>query len=350
MLDLEPMCLELVLIKLAKTRYEREIAAGTIGRNQLSPGVVGTELPGPLGAAQRRVTRETLAAPAERSPAFLAQKRHMAEKLYDVQSAAPAVATHPGVGSITKKFLPGVGPGTMAMGPGMPAAVASPSQAGQFLERASEGTPGILRASLSSLANDQPAIQQTLLGRAGPQSPTLSHAVFRHELGEAAEATKKNVLPFASHMGTTPILEENLAMIGDPQASATMKKVRQIHPDDAMVQRMIRRVGGTADAPIPIGGRQQRALDRMLAGSVTKLDPQTRMKALMMTGAGYGPGYAPKDVPGMRSLIDSGMEFESALKKTKGPLEALRSGDVRGTGRKLLGQAGRAYRFIKSGK
>ena len=76
-----------------------------------------------------------------------------------------------------------------------------------------------------------------------------------------------------------------------------MAKIRQLHPDDALVQKAIRQAGGTPDAPIPLGGAQHRAVDRILDRSGGKLQPATRMGALVRKATlGKEIGYLPPHV------------------------------------------------------
>lgn len=99
----------------------------------------------------------------------------------------------------------------------------------------------------------------------GVIDPTATYATLQHELGEAAEGGRAKVTPFASHLGVEPILREQLATQGDAVASKLFHKVRQQDPADAHVQKLIRQVGGTPGAPVPLDGKQHRALVRLMS-------------------------------------------------------------------------------------
>ena len=215
------------LLKIGKARYEKEIERGAIRRAELGTGAGKYELPGILGAAQRKTTRGALAAPAEVAPEALARKRQLAEKLYRTQRTA--------IPGVLAEHVPGMGPGMAAE------KVYAPPSAGRFLRSATKGRVGRQRALASTFKEEQ--LPEGMLGRlarrvrdlgpAAPEDPTLTHAVLRHELGERAGMEAPKVHPFASHIGPRAILEEQAALKGDPKATRAMGKVREMHPDDA---------------------------------------------------------------------------------------------------------------------
>jgi hypothetical protein len=170
---------------------------------------------------------------------------------------------------------------------------------------------------------------------------TQTYATLRHELGEAEEFSHLNagrgVRPFASHLGSTPILREQEAMLGDPDAFSQMAKVRQLNQGDVRVQKLIRQVGGTADRPLPVGGRQQRALDRLIDAKPQELDPVGRGLAIRL-GQERVP-YLPKDVPSIPQLVD-----ETSALKGKGMFDRLRGA------KDLAGKALRLGKFINTGR
>jgi hypothetical protein len=330
------------LEKIALPRYEREIAAGNITRQGIDPSALPGELPGILNIPQRKSTRQALAAPTEQSAESLARNRQMAGHLYRAQ------APHH---EVVQQFHPGTGPAT-AVGTGT---VLSPPSAGRFAQRAAEGPVGMLRATVGTFGNipgAHPKIKQIAdraLGAAGPADATLTHAIMRHELGERAVAGSGTIRPFASHLGVTPILEEQMAMRSDPVAQTVVGKIRT-NPDDALVQRAIRQVGGIGDRPLAIGGRQERAVNRILDRNVSKLTPAARGAAIKfeplmaMAGKSSNIGYLPKDMETPSHTMGRLAPRIKELVNTKN-WRGLLGPAVKDVGSKLL----RANKFISRG-
>lgn len=340
--------------KLALPRYEQEIAAGNISRGDVTPGV--PSLPGPFGAISRKTTREQLAAPAAVSPEALAKNRAMSDKLYEAQAMHPQTQ---GIGkdfTVRKEFLPGMGPATHSGN----STVYSPIESGQFMR-------GIDRplGSLRSMAATVPAEKMDELGGLSgvaksfaklpskqPVDSTLNHTILQHELGEASEVGKDTIRPAASHFGPEPILRENMAMRHDPEAQKIMAGIRQQHGDDALMQRAIRQAGGTPNAPLPLGGKAHRAVERIMDNNVSQLDPMTRLKAVQTQGLlDKHIGYMPKHVS---ETVGSLGEHAQALKgRLLGLQKEPSMGKLREAlpeGRTFLGSLGSIHKFIKKGK
>ncbi len=125
--------------------------------------------------------------------------------------------------------------------------------------------------------------------------------------GEARALTADTNRPFASHMGSTPILREQEAILGDPEAQRAFAKMRQFDASDAHVQKLIKRVGGTPDSPLPVGGRQQRALDHLIDTTPSEVGQRARALSLQL-GRDRVP-YVPKDVPAVQPLLEKAMEI-----------------------------------------
>lgn len=275
------------LTKLALPRYEREIAAGSITRGDITPGV--PSLPGPLGIVSRKASRDQLAEVADVAPDQLARSRAMSVKLKGAQSAHPELQGAAGF-TVKNSLAPGMGASTQAgrgIFGGVGGVIHAPDEAGQFV-RTMDGPLGSARATAAT----QPGAG-VLLKKRIPLDDTLNHAVLQHELGEAAEAKKKTIRPFASHLGPEPILRENLAMRNDPEAISAMKKLRGMHGDDELIQKAIRQAGGTPNSPLPLGGRQHRAVERMIDRDVRQLDLVTRLNALKHDKDFAPVGYVP---------------------------------------------------------
>lgn len=264
--------------KIAASRVDREIRAGRLQYHDIDPAIPAGPMPRVLEPVAKQRTRALLSAPAPVDPDTLARRRALNERVHSAQLAASGENLGlPGT-KIENKFFPGMGPATAPDLPGggvVHPRVFSSEKAGPLVREMASGGLGPYRALRGTFKPET-------LTSSHPMDATLNRGVLQHELGEAAELGKKTIAPFASHLGPEPILREQLHVMGDPEAIGVMAKARRMNPDDHMVQKMVRQVGGTPDSPIPVGGRQHRALDRLLAGSGTKLSPAARMKSLQL--------------------------------------------------------------------
>ena len=145
--------------------------------------------------------------------------------------------------------------------------------------------------------------------------PTLNQGILRHEFGEAA-AGRGPLSPVASHFSTRPIHEENMAMRGDPTAQATMARLRTLNPDDALVQRHIRQAGGRPDAPLAIGGRQEKTVERMLARSQPQLHPTTRLMTLQTQMSGFNTPHVPPGAA-LQPAVEAGGGLFNTLREKR---------------------------------
>lgn len=97
-----------------------------------------------------------------------------------------------------------------------------------------------------------------------PEDPTIQHAVMQHELGERAQANaSKNGIGaryVASHLGETPDIAERHSTFRDPAAGRTFDSLRSLDPGDEFIQKKMRQFGHTPNNPMPLGGRQHRAV------------------------------------------------------------------------------------------
>lgn len=313
------------LQKIAATRYRKELERGTITVSDIIPGGYSSE---------DQTIRDTLRAPAEVSPKDLARKRQMSKKVYQTQMAAPQASGIPGL-KTTKRMHPQFGVGMQG---GM---VFAPPQSGRFMRSIGAGPKASQRAALSPLVSQvSPGMGEALLEKAKGVDSTLTHAGAQHEFGEASELSRmlksKKALPHASHLGVEPIIRENIAVRGDPEAVKEMGKLRALSGDDTAVQKIIRRAGGTPDAPLAVGGKQQRAVERMLSkqmqsGGGKELSPFARQQALKLHVMGADVGTMPASV---KKHLD--------VSKATGDLKAMGQELKKG---RLKGAAGKAKRL-----
>jgi hypothetical protein len=274
------------LAKIASSRLDREIRAGRLQYHDVNPAIPAGQMPSMLEPAAKRNTRSFLSSPADVAPEALARRRELNAAVTRAQLGA--TGENLGVpGMVMKgKLLPGVGPATLVN-----QNVHSDENAGRFF-RGAVGEGGFLGKVRAGAGSVNPA----LLPKAKPVDGTLNRAILQHEIGEAAELGRKVVAPHASHLGVEPIVREQLHAMGDPAAVRVMGKARTLNPDDAFVQKAIRQVGGTPDAPIPLGGKQHRALDRILSRSGEKLSPAARQRSLQFALSGKDISHMPAHI------------------------------------------------------
>lgn len=296
-------------IKEATTRFEREIATGNLSRGDVTPGV--PNLPGFLNPVSRKQTRDILAAPAAVDPATLERTRRLKGLQHPAQIAAAGSYVPKAVGSLEpmpKGYAATKGTSTGQF------AVHAPLQTGQFMRTAGGGD--IVGALRGEAVASQPALAGALLRPAQPQDRTIGQAIAQHEIGEAAELsrafTPAGLRPYASHLGVEPVLREQQALRGDPDAVRDMNRARSIHPDDKRMQGYIRQAGGTADAPLPLGGRQQRAVERMLDRNSSQISAHAKAKALKAKDMGVHVPYVPSNIPTVLGLTQGGVDMVNA--------------------------------------
>lgn len=304
--------------KYAASRLDKEVAAGRIQYSDvLSPDAAkpasgfqhwraALTKPKPAGKAE---VRAALASPAERSAVELEKTRRLNSALTRAGIAAPEGTYGEGV-TVINKLMPGMGPATIGIGGR--ASVHTTPGAGGFMRQA---TAGRRRDVFKALAGTMsPRFLPTPVG----QDASLGLSVLHHELGEASEFGKDRIAPHASHMGVEPLVRERFALSNDPEAFKTMHRIRGIHPDDELVQKAMRQVGATPGAPIPIGGKAHRALDRILSRKGKELTPQARGVALRMGLGGKEVSYMPKSViEDVRGNIKGLLESPKVLDKLK---------------------------------
>lgn len=334
--------------KYASTRYEREIQLGNILRSEVAPVAPVDSVAPFLAPAARKATREHLIAPADRSQGEIDLRRQLNLKRnaafrtpqgHGLAGVSVASEVHPAViAGANPKLLGGTSVSVPATGM---------SSLTEFMANKTpmDDLKSSLYAVQSARRGEGPGValyeQAQRKFPANASDPTQTYATLRHELGEAEEFSHlnagKGVRPFASHLGSTPILREQEAMLGDPTAFSQMAKLRQLNEGDAHVQKLIRQVGGTPDAPLPVGGRQHRALDRLIDAKPQNLDPQGRGLAVRL-GQEHVP-YLPKDLPRASQLVDEGNALAG-----KGLLATLRGA------KDLAGKALRLGKFINTGR
>lgn len=165
--------------------------------------------------------------------------------------------------TVHSKFLPGAGP-AMTQGE-----VYVPRESGQFLR----GITNPMTAQQAINATEPFSFNGSLPAHQ-PVDKTLTRAVLDHEQGERnvllghrkQKVDGKDVAalhPHATHLGVEPTMREAIITKGDVEAQGVFKKLRG-HGDDAQLQAILRNAGHHPDAPIPIGGRVHRAIEKRL--------------------------------------------------------------------------------------
>lgn len=98
----------------------------------------------------------------------------------------------------------------------------------------------------------------------------LARATLQHELQEArlmgagAGPRTGEVTAVASHLGVAPVISEANHLAGDPRAVSRMAAIHERIPEELFLQSLLTNAGHTIDHPIPIGGKQHRAISSKL--------------------------------------------------------------------------------------
>jgi hypothetical protein len=183
---------------------------------------------------------------------------------------------------------------------------------------------------------------------------TLNRAALDHEVGErmqAINAKQKGIHLHASHLGVEPILRENQIARGDPEAVGTLQKLRHQHPDDKLVNKMTRQLGHHPDSPLPVGGRHQRKLEKMLEDSSSKLAPHTKGKIVgqQLANDALGTGVDIKTLSeagrnASKDLVARGRALKPAFQQLKAAPTWAGARNVFSQARQALPSLGALYR------
>lgn len=254
------------LEKIAKPRYEREIEAGNIRRGDvvpLSQYAAFTE------KGRKQKTRASLYETArglQDDPTSSARKSRLV-----------AEATGPR----SSEVLGQIGQVPSSMRP-----TENPFGKVEPVKATSVAVPGIgFTASSSYGGKSRSSIFL------GPGSPSGRYRTLHHELGEAEERAlglgKPGIMPHASHAGLRPLLREDLATFSSPEGQRDNRALRSgqyggaLNPenDNALVRALKKQVGATPNAPVPLEGKQHRALEGLLQKNVDRLSIPTRRQS-----------------------------------------------------------------------
>lgn len=300
-------------LKAAASRLDREVALGNVSYSDVDP-----RIPRPIGQSgiAKRISREGAHAPTPRTPEELSRTRTLNKAIFNNEHLRAARVgeqrLHPvnklragfsgadmplyaeGAENIPRYRLHNQmapqGPATKVRGES--AHMFVPDTTGQFVRGTSKGLgPSYAKALTYShkdvlgLNRNNPDAQKLLPPRA-PVDDTLNRAMLGHEMQEAQNFMDEKVTPFGSHMGISPITEENMLIRGDPEAQQHMQNWRRLSADDRLVTRKLREAGHHPDAPLPVSGRAERSVAKNIARNPAQLSPEARVQAFKMHGAG----------------------------------------------------------------
>jgi hypothetical protein len=283
------------LEKIALARWQKELAAGNISL-------------GDIGAPTVEAARKSFAAMPELAGKALSRQRALSLLKTPAQAAALnklkniSVNLHPSdVGAASSGVSPKGGL-QIQVGPG-----AVKAQTNTEFETLKDqgryalgGVVSMLPKSLASKVNKS-------LGMHIPiDDATTHHAVFRHELGEAKDMLRGRMpAPYASHAGITPLLEERMAIHGDPRAASTFAGLRK-DPENARAAALLKQVGGVGGHLVQPGTRQARSLERLIKmpakASVAPTTPQSNLASYAKTLQDVGRRHANKALADMKAL------------------------------------------------
>lgn len=271
-------------LKIAASRLDKEVAAGNVSYSDVDPRI--PRAMGDSGFA-KRISRAEGLSPASRTPEQVARTRALNQAIFRNQHRehtlpqvpqTPRAAPHtPSSLKLVNDFAPKAGPATQ--GTAAQQLVSAPDTSGRFMRTVTQGRMGPLRA-LSSTVTPDTRIQNKVLTPPAAVDHTLNNAVLQHEFGEADLMGAKDRTMFASHFGIQPIMREQQALIGDPEAQEYMQRARQLNPDDRLIQRKLREAGSTPDRPLPVEGRAVRSVERNIAKNPMALSPTVRAQTL----------------------------------------------------------------------
>lgn len=284
--DLMPVLAQ-QLRKVAASRLDKEVSAGNVSYSD-----VDQRIPRPMGSSgmAKRISRAEGMAPAARTPEQVNRTRTLNNALFKNQHllsgrdvAIPQVPqtdrllnSTPNKVVLHNELMLNKGLGT-AINDGVAHAYA-PNTGGQYL-RTGLKPLGSYRAQLGTMSSN---LEKNWLLDPTAVDKTLNYVALQHELGEADLAGSRSVTPFASHFGVQPVLREQLALRGDPEAQEIAANVRRKNPDDVLMQRKLREAGSTPDRPLPVEGRASRTLERNIAKQPMQLSRKARTGALGM--------------------------------------------------------------------
>jgi len=267
------------LIKIAITRWQKELAAG-------NPEVQRRFLPAESQLDLPQTREQFRAGGAHPDPARL---ERLNEALYrnrmkgEGMMAVPHIAganvagvniVSPHAANDIERMLKGQ---NMSLFNKLKAGVRAGKAAygvGKRLGQGEEASGDLMAPLVAALAGET-----TERGR-HPAHGTMQRAILEHEMAEGRTMGRGDRLFHASHLGPEPILAENLAAVGSPQAQELLKRTRLSNPDDALMRKKITQYGGTSGAPLPIGGRGQQNLEKFLMRNPDRLTQGARIKGI----------------------------------------------------------------------
>lgn len=107
----------------------------------------------------------------------------------------------------------------------------------------------------------------------------------------------------ASHLGAAPLVAESHILASDPEARNAVMGGMRSDPDNAYVYKKMKQFGGTPNNPIPLGGRQHRAVEKTLVDYHPQAEGAQYGRALSVTNHGAGfENFIQKNAP--REVLD----------------------------------------------
>lgn len=326
--------------KFAATRYDREVAAGNIDYFDVADRV-GVDVNDYDLDELKRTIRPGLRAPSEPTESSLGLKRRLssaalaptserqlAARISTYQrNAAGQLPSQPASYLYDPTSYRAAFDGNLHVGGNAPSLLRSYSQGGLGAWRAAfaADTQDIARRAHGQLNSVNPQLANAFAqtwNRAAPpvanqaSDATLRRAIQLHEVGEQADllgapAQDAKALrsrpqisqpaPHSSHAGVTPLVNERIALQGDPYAFADMQAARSVNAGDALAAKRYTQMGGTYDRPIPQQGRQHRALERSVARDFDLLPRAERLPVLVRSAV---DGASHNQEPSIQRRMD----------------------------------------------
>jgi hypothetical protein len=363
--------------KVAASRFDKEVLKGNVGYHHLDPRIPANFSQHESGRMiAKGITRPQAHGLSAIAPAHEARLDRMDQSIlnnehlrnqklrseHQAQQLIPAWAKPGGFGqqaavdphaaasmqrqiaqahTVHNQFLPNMGPATTFEGH-----VASPTNAGPFMQQATQGQVGGFKNIMASHGNAEflpaPTLGSGTMGRATLQHEKGEQALVRGEVkmpvvnpATGATELQPRYDPHASHLGARPLVEERQVLHGRPTASGQMDAVRQLHPDDRLNAKLMRQVGHHPGSPIAPDSRRERALMGALERNKGKIKNTQMLTSVgMAEAAGTLPRGHVSTLPDkarapIRELAARKTDFQEFLKnkghKAQGGIRQLAS-------------------------
>ena len=265
-----------IMVKEAKTRWQKALETGEIGAKELGVIAGGAHIPKSGRGWVSNIRNNLSSFASDLSPKQLERHRTLQDRL------TPALSKFY---DVTAANYPGMGPATV---PGaskdfsrVVGKVHVSPQAGTQIRNLTEGSSAAKLMAGASLVSGKPVPNRLYDLIRRPEDAGITNSIIKHELGEKrmmdALSGGHPAIPFASHLGPAAIMSER-AGVRDPRVLEVMDKLRTTSHDDAAAMRLLKQHGMTGNYTPALGGRTHRSLDAAFERMPVREGMQNRIK------------------------------------------------------------------------